>query len=186
MPNFSLADLEALARRALERAGANPAMADATARALVYADARGLASHGVSRIGQYATHLANGRADGGAEPAVVRASGGAVLVDARCGLAFPACALAVAESIRRAREQGIAFAGVTNSHHFGVAAFSPGADRRGGDDRARARQLACGDGGGRRPAAAASAPIRSPRYSRGAAERRWSSIFRSPKSRAES
>jgi (2R)-3-sulfolactate dehydrogenase (NADP+) len=123
MPTFSLADLEALARRALARAGANPAMADATARALVYADARGLASHGVSRIGQYATHLANGRADGGAEPAVVRASGGAVLVDARCGLAFPACALAVAESIRRAREQGIAFAGVTNSHHFGVAAF---------------------------------------------------------------
>ena len=123
MPNFSLVDLEALAHRALERAGANPAMADATARALVYADARGLASHGVSRIGQYATHLANGRADGGAEPAVVRASGGAVLVDARCGLAFPACARAVDEAICRAREQGIAFAGVTNSHHFGVAAF---------------------------------------------------------------
>ena len=123
MPNFSLADLEALARRALARAGANPAMADATARALVHADARGLVSHGVSRVGQYATHLANGRADGGAQPAVVHANGGAVLVDARCGLAFPACALAVDEAIRRAREHGIAFAGVTNSHHFGVAAF---------------------------------------------------------------
>lgn len=123
MPTVALADLEALARRVLLRAGANPAMAAATARALVDADARGLASHGVSRIPQYATHLANGRADGAAEPAVVRAKGGAALVDARCGLAFPACALAVDEAIRRAREHGVAFAAVTNSHHFGVAAY---------------------------------------------------------------
>ena len=55
--------------------------------------------------------------------AVVHAKGGAVLVDARCGLAFPACALAVEEAIRRAREFGVAFVGVTNSHHFGVAAY---------------------------------------------------------------
>ena len=123
MPTFSLADLEALACRALEHAGANPAMARATARALVEAEAQGLSSHGVSRIAQYAAHLASGRADGSALPAVVRGRGGAVLVDARCGLAFPACALAVDEAILRAREFGVAFAGVTNSHHFGVAAY---------------------------------------------------------------
>jgi len=123
MPIFSPADLESLARRALERAGAHPAMAAATARALVYADARGLASHGVARIGQYATHLANGRADGSAQPAIVKEKGGAVLIDARCGLAYPACALAADEAIRRAREHGVAVAAVTNSHHFGVAAY---------------------------------------------------------------
>ena len=123
MPVLSLAQLDELARRALERAGANPAMAAATARALVHADARGMASHGVARVPQYATHLANGRADGAAQPGIVRAKGGALLVDARCGLAFPACALAVDQAIRRARESGIAFAGVTNSHHFGVAAY---------------------------------------------------------------
>jgi len=123
MPRFSLRELESLAERALLRAGANAAMATATARALAYADARGLASHGVARVPQYATHLANGRADGAALPVVVRAKGGAVLVDARCGLAFPACALAVDEAIKRAREFGVAFAGVANSHHFGVAAW---------------------------------------------------------------
>jgi len=123
MPILSPADLESLVRRVLERAGANPVMAEATARALVHADARGIASHGVSRAAQYATHLVNGRADGAAQPAIVKAKGGAVLVDARCGLAFPACALAVDEVIRRAREHGVAFAGVTNSHHFGVAAY---------------------------------------------------------------
>ena len=43
----TLAALRDLAARALARAGASAAMAAATARALVDADAQGLASHGV-------------------------------------------------------------------------------------------------------------------------------------------
>lgn len=118
-----LDDLMALARSALVRAGANVPMAEATARALVWSEARGLASHGLSRVAQYAAHLKNGRADGSAVPKVVRERGGAVLVDAGDGLAFAACALAVQEAIARGRTNGIAFAGVTNSHHFGAAAW---------------------------------------------------------------
>lgn len=97
-------------------------MAESTARALVMADAQGLASHGVARITQYAAHLRNGRADGHAVPTIAHARNGAVLIDAHCGLAFPACAMAVTEAIARARDFGVSFAGVTNSHHFGVAA----------------------------------------------------------------
>jgi len=121
MPRLAPAELEALAERALRKAGANAAMALATARALVAADARGLASHGVARVPQYATHLRNGRADGAAVPAIVASKGATALIDARCGLAFPACALAVDTALAKAREHGVAFAGVTNSHHFGVA-----------------------------------------------------------------
>ena len=123
MPILSAEELRDLATRALARSGASDDMAGATAAALVHADCRGLASHGVARVPQYATHLLNGRADGTARPAVVQSRGGAVLIDAGCGLAFPACALAVDEAVRRAREFGVSFAGVTNSHHFGVAAF---------------------------------------------------------------
>lgn len=123
MPRFALAALTELAALALIRAGAGEAMATSTAKALVDADSRGLGSHGVSRVPQYATHLANGRADGKALAKVIGGKGGAVLVDAGCGLAFPACALAIGEAIHRARELGVAFAGVTNSHHFGVAAY---------------------------------------------------------------
>lgn len=123
MARFALSDLRALVAEALRRAGAGDGMAQATARALVDAEAQGLSSHGISRVAQYTTHLRNGRADGNAVAAVVRSRGGAVLVDAGCGLAFPACALAVGEAIARARSNGVAFAGVTNSHHFGVAAF---------------------------------------------------------------
>jgi (2R)-3-sulfolactate dehydrogenase (NADP+) len=123
MPRLALTGLVALASCALERAGASPVMAAATARALVAADAQGLASHGVSRVPQYAAHLRLGRVDGAAIAQVARSKGGAVLVDAADGLAFPACALAVEQAIVRAREHGVAFAGVANSHHFGAASY---------------------------------------------------------------
>ena len=122
MPGFTLTQLTDIATQALARAGASPAMAAATAKALVNAEAQGLASHGMSRIPQYTAHLRNGRADGSAVPVVAKLRGGAALVDAKCGLAFLACALAVDEATRRAREFGVSFVGVTNSHHFGVAA----------------------------------------------------------------
>lgn len=109
-----------LATGALRGAGANPAMAASTARALVLAEAQGLASHGLARVAQYATHLRNGRADGDAVAAVIRRKGACLLVDAGQGLAFPACELAVQEAIATARQLGVCFAGVTNSHHAGV------------------------------------------------------------------
>ena len=123
MVTLTLDELTALATRALERAGAPAATAQSTARALVAADAQGLASHGVSRLPQYVAHIRLGRVDGAAVPKVVRSKGGAVLVDAAGGLAFPACALAVQEAIARASSHGVAFAGVTNSHHFGMASY---------------------------------------------------------------
>lgn len=108
---------------ALVRSGATAAMAAATARALAAADMDGIGSHGASRIPQYCAHLKNGRANGAAVPAIARDSRGACLVDAKQGLAFEACALAAREAIRRAREFGVAYVAVTNSNHFGVAAY---------------------------------------------------------------
>jgi (2R)-3-sulfolactate dehydrogenase (NADP+) len=123
MPNISVSSLEDLATRALEAAGASPAQAGATARALVAADMQGLASHGTSRVQMYAAHLLHNRVDGNAQPTIAGQRHAAVLIDAGDGFAFPACELAVQEAIARAREYGIAIAAVTNSHHFGMAAY---------------------------------------------------------------
>ena len=117
---LSLNDAEALARDALAACGASADMAVATARTLVAAEAAGQAGHGLSRVPQYAAFLKNGRADGAAVPRIVNERGGAVLVDARHGLAYPALALAESEAACRARAHGVAFAGVTNSHHSGA------------------------------------------------------------------
>ena len=116
-------DLERLIVRALERAGATRAMAAATAGALVTAELEGVGSHGASRVPQYCSHLRVGRADGSAVPVVTRDSRAACLVDAKQGLAFHACALAVREAIERAREYGVGFVAIANSNHFGVAAY---------------------------------------------------------------
>ena len=123
MTTVSLQHLESAIERALVAAGAGHAMATTTARALVAADAQGLTSHGAARVTQYVAHLRNGRANGKAVARIVKEKPAACLIDAENGLAFPACALAVAEGIKRARTQGIGLAAVTNSHHFGVAAY---------------------------------------------------------------
>jgi (2R)-3-sulfolactate dehydrogenase (NADP+) len=123
MPIISLDELASLATRVLKRAGASKAMAEVTAQALVVAEAEGLSGHGLSRVALYAQHLREGRVDGKARPKVVRKTGAACLIDAGGGLAFPAAALAVKEALRRAQRYGIACAGVTNSHHFGAAAY---------------------------------------------------------------
>ena len=115
-----LQDVQARVDAALQRAGAGPAMAHSTARALVLAECQGQAGHGLSRVVQYCTHLRNGRANGAAVPQVLKRQGAALVVDAQAGLAFPACELAVAEAINTARTQGVAVAGVVRSHHCGV------------------------------------------------------------------
>jgi len=120
MAQISMSEARALVAAALRAAGANPAMAEATARALVLAEAQGLGSHGLSRVGQYSTQLRNGRVNPDAVPCIVNSRAGAALVDAQEGLAFAACELAVAEAVRRAAETGISIVGVTNSHHCGV------------------------------------------------------------------
>jgi (2R)-3-sulfolactate dehydrogenase (NADP+) len=120
MAHLSIEEASRLAALALRQAGAGEAMASSTARALVRAEAQGIASHGLSRVPQYATHLRNGRADGSAQAVIARHKGAALLVDAKQGLAFPACDLAISTAITTAQSLGVCFAGVTNSHHCGV------------------------------------------------------------------
>jgi len=123
MSTVSPGELERLMAAALGRCGATESMARATARALAAAEMEGIASHGASRIPQYCGHVRNGRANGAAVPSIARDSKAACLVDAKGGLAFEACGLAVREAIRRGREFGVSFVSVTNSNHFGVAAY---------------------------------------------------------------
>ncbi|MGZ8198994.1 MAG: Ldh family oxidoreductase, partial [Burkholderiales bacterium] len=123
MPTVSIPDLTSLTAQALQRAGASKSMALAAARALVGAESEGLSGHGVSRVSLYAQHLRDRRVDGRAKPKVVKRKGATCLVDARGGLAYEATAVAVNQATERARRYGVAFAGVTNSHHFGAAGY---------------------------------------------------------------
>jgi (2R)-3-sulfolactate dehydrogenase (NADP+) len=117
---LSIDEVTQLVAAALTRTGASRAMADATARALVAAEMAGLGGHGLSRVQLYAQHVKEGRASGTAEPRIVHEKGAACLIDAQGGLAYLAMELATHEALRRAREFGVAFCGVTHSHHCGA------------------------------------------------------------------
>jgi (2R)-3-sulfolactate dehydrogenase (NADP+) len=120
MAQLSLKEADALVQAALMKSGASQAMAQSVAHALVLAESQGQAGHGLSRVPQYATHLRNGRAHGQAIATIAQRKGAALVIDAHQGLAFPACDLAIAEGIQVAKELGVCFVGVKNSHHAGV------------------------------------------------------------------
>jgi len=119
-PRLSIDELTQLATRALEKAGATHAMAEAAAKALVAAEMAGQSGHGLSRVQMYAQHVREGRANGAAEPRIANEKAASCLIDAGGGLAYLATELAAHEAIRRAREFGVAYCGVTRSHHCGA------------------------------------------------------------------
>ncbi|MGZ8263518.1 MAG: Ldh family oxidoreductase [Burkholderiales bacterium] len=132
MSSISIESLTSLAASALKRSGAIATQAEAAAKYLVAADAQGLPTHGVARVPTYCGHLRSGRARGDVQPRVIRDSGGTCLVDAQSGLGFEPCEYAVRLACERAMEHGIAFAGVTNSHHCGALGLllEPAAERK--------------------------------------------------------
>ena len=120
---LSIDELTQLVVAALMQAGASRPMAKATARALVAAEMAGLGGHGLSRVQLYAQHVKEGRASGSAEPRIIHEKGATCLIDAQGALAYLAMELATLEAARRAREFGVAFCGVTDSHHCGAMDF---------------------------------------------------------------
>ena len=113
-------ELLRLARNALEKAGANPVMAEAAAKHLVRAEEHGLPTHGMSRVPFYCGFLKNGRADGAARPKLATDRAAVCLIDNCDGLPYESAEWAIGEVIQRAKRNGIGFAGITNSAHVGV------------------------------------------------------------------
>jgi (2R)-3-sulfolactate dehydrogenase (NADP+) len=118
---LSLAAATELAAGALVRANTSAENAAATARALVAAEADGQAGHGLSRVPSYAAQAKAGKVDGHAIPSAELSRPGVVLVDAQHGFAYPAIDLALDILGPMADRQGVAVAGIRNSHHCGAA-----------------------------------------------------------------
>ncbi len=120
---LSLEQLHQLVVNALKRHNTSEENAAAVARALVAAEADGLAGHGLSRLPSYCAQAASGKVDGHAVPVATRVADAAIRIDARHGFAFGALVLAVEELCRLTPKTGIAVAAVTHSHHCGAAGY---------------------------------------------------------------
>jgi (2R)-3-sulfolactate dehydrogenase (NADP+) len=120
MIRLSLDHAEDLAVRVLLASRVGEHNAHSVARALVAAEADGLASHGLLRLPMYADQSLSGKVNGFAEPLVERTAAATLRIDAREGFAFPAITLAIEEGARITAESGVAAVGIHNSHHAGA------------------------------------------------------------------
>jgi (2R)-3-sulfolactate dehydrogenase (NADP+) len=119
--NIEAAELEALIVKAMEASNTSGVVALSVARALAQAEIDGQKGHGLSRVPSYAAQAKSGKVDGRATPHFHQVRSGSLMIDAKNGFAFPAVNLAIAELPGLAVTNGIAAAGITRSHHFGVA-----------------------------------------------------------------
>lgn len=116
-------ELEELVSACLCAAGATEAHARAVAKVLIFADARGIPSHGVNRCDFYASELEHGLVDGAAEPAVAVDSGCCAVVDGRNALGAVVGRRAIELAIAKAREHGVGWVVCRGSNHFGAAGY---------------------------------------------------------------
>ncbi|MEX3011546.1 Ldh family oxidoreductase [Hoeflea sp. TYP-13] len=118
---FSPGDVRQLISSALVRSNTSEKNAASVADALLAAELAGQSGHGLRRVGSYAAQAACGKVDGQAEAGLTRHRPGSALVDAANGFAYPAIDLARDWLAEVCPAQGIAVAGITRSHHCGVA-----------------------------------------------------------------
>jgi LDH2 family malate/lactate/ureidoglycolate dehydrogenase len=119
-PRIAIGELKGFAARALAVLGLPEGDARTVADAIVRADAAGVASHGVSRLPQYAQALRRGEVNALARPRVERRQGGVALLDADNGMGHLAMVHAVELACDLARGHGVAWVGLRRSNHAGA------------------------------------------------------------------
>ena len=107
----------------LEASGLSSTNARLVAESLVDAEARGVGSHGLTRLRIYSERLRKLMADPNGTPEVTSVAGGTVRVDAHNAIGQIGAQFGVDVAMDLARMQGIAIAGIRNSNHCGTLAF---------------------------------------------------------------
>jgi acetolactate synthase-1/2/3 large subunit len=116
-------DLRALVSGIFAARGVREPGADTMAGALVWANLRGIDSHGVSRVPRYLELFDKGESVPGAEPTVKRPRTAIAIVDAHAAPGPVAMNRAVAEAVSGARECGIGWASVRGTVHTGAIGY---------------------------------------------------------------
>ena len=99
--------------------GANEVDAQTTADHLVLANLKGHDSHGVVMAPSYVGNVKRGFLNPRAHPVTVKDTGVVSLIDGRAGFGQVAGEIVAVHAIKRAKEHGIACAGLRNAHHLG-------------------------------------------------------------------
>jgi LDH2 family malate/lactate/ureidoglycolate dehydrogenase len=116
-------DLRALVSGIFAARGVAEPDAGAVADALVWANLRGIDSHGVSRVPRYLELFDKGESVPDAVPAVERPRAAIAIIDAHAAPGPVAMNRAVAEAVSAARECGVGWASVRGTVHTGAIGY---------------------------------------------------------------
>lgn len=117
---MTLDEIEALAKAALQAAGASQEAAQSVARSTRLAERDGIRSHGLLYIPIYVEHLRCGKVDGAAKPVVTHPRPASLRVDAAHGFAHTAIDAGWSDFTAAARACGMAAMTLHRSYNCGV------------------------------------------------------------------
>src|SRR5215475_2872057 len=117
------ADLQHFARALFEAAGVAPPMADQWAKSLVWANLRGVDSHGVLRIPGYIERLKTKAINPTPDMRAEQRSGAIAVLEADRAPGAVAMAMAMEEAIARAREVHVGWCAARNITHAGAVGY---------------------------------------------------------------
>ena len=115
--------LLAFCRACFEKLGLSKQHARLTAENLIFANLRGVDSHGVIRLKIYAERLRAGGFKPKVRSKIISEQESSALIDACHGMGQVAAAAAMKLAIAKAKKTGMAVVSVRNSNHFGASAF---------------------------------------------------------------
>ena len=120
---FRPEDLQRYAAALLAGGGFGCKQAEQTAEVLVWANARGVDSHGVLRIPRYVEMVEAGAIVPGAEPAVVERKGAISMLEASRAPGASAMVAAMQEAVEQAAKFGVGWCSARNITHAGAIGY---------------------------------------------------------------
>ena len=122
-PRFTEAALRDFCRRLFAAKGVPERHGAVTAENLVWANLRGVDSHGITLLPRYLSQLDTGVVLGGAAGEVVSETGSSLVYDSGYGLGQVSADRCVEHALRIARGSGMATVAARNCNHYGAAGF---------------------------------------------------------------
>lgn len=115
--------LKAFCAAVMEEAGLEPSEAKQFADSLLYAQMRGIGSHGLTRLKTYYRRIKEGLVENQLNAKIVQEQPSLLLIDGGNSMGVSSACFAMDICIQRAKETGVCFAAVRGGNHFGCASY---------------------------------------------------------------
>jgi LDH2 family malate/lactate/ureidoglycolate dehydrogenase len=123
MPVVKVDDLNRVCFEILQKVGLKDDDIQIIVESLIEADLRGITTHGVFRLPNYIEKLENGLIEPNPQIKILKENSSIAVLDAGSGFGQVIGIKAMDLAIKKAEECGIGMVSVSNSNHFGMAAF---------------------------------------------------------------